>query len=152
MRAELLKALAAGGEWTDRFHRKTYSAAFQEYMERFGPLYTEAVQAAGEDLDGLADQLLDDLAAETARQRFWDRSLFRGNAKLTAVQYLSPMLLELEEPACARFAEALQDRWAARWPKDAYGITTYDKLRRSFSNTILGIDVGRLARRQEDEE
>ena len=36
------------------------------------------------------------------------------------VEYLSPMLLGLEEPGCGQLAEVLCQGWAARWPKAAF--------------------------------
>ena len=50
MNDELLAAVQTGREWMDRFTRKEYTRAFREYTQRFGPLYMEAVRAAGEKL------------------------------------------------------------------------------------------------------
>ena len=61
------------------------------------------------------------------------------------------MLLGLEEPGCQRLAELLRDGWAARWPKDAYGITDYKTIRGGFRNVILGVDLGSLNRDPEDD-
>lgn len=153
MNDELLAAIQTGRDWMDRFTRREYAPAFREYTERFGPTYMEAVRAAGEDgLAVLSENLLDGLEAGWNRQRFWNRSAVRTTEKQMMVSYLSPMLLGLEEPGCPRLAELLRDGWAARWPKDAYGITDYKTIRSGFRNVILGVDLGRLSRDPKDDE
>lgn len=144
MSEELLAAIQTGRTWLDRFTRRGYPKAFEEYKEQFGPAYLAAIQAAGGEeaaLQVLADGILDGLAEGWKRRRIWNRSSVMVDEKQMVVNYLSPMLLEMEEPDCARFAELLRDRWAARWPKDGYGITTYAKLRGGFRYSILGIDL-----------
>ena len=151
MREELLAAILAGTEWTNRFHRREYTKAFQEYKELFSGVYSQAVREAGEDLRPLAEALWDDVEAAIARQRIWNRSSAWANGKLTVVQYLSPMLLEMEEPGCAAFAEMLRDVWNQRRPKDAYNITSYKKLQKGFRNVILGIELPDKRRDEEEE-
>ena len=152
MNDELLSAVQTGREWMERFTRKEYTRAFREYTKGFGPPYMEAVRAAGEEgLKALAESLLDGLEAGWKRQRFWNRSAVRTTEKQMMVTYLSPMLLGLEEPGCQRLAELLRDGWAARWPKDAYGITDYKTIRNGFRNVILGVDIGSQNRAVEDD-
>lgn len=149
---DLLAAVREAPDWMDKFNRKEYEKAFKTYGERFGPLYTQTVQATGGEesaLTALTGELLDELESGWKRQRIWNRSAVRVNEKQMMVSFLSPMLLDQEEPLCARLAELLRDGWAARWPKDAYGITTYARLKRGFRNAILGID---LANRHLDPE
>lgn len=144
MNGELLTAVQAGRIWLDRFTRREYPKAFKEYTARFGPVYLAAIQDAakgGESaLQALADGILDGLAEGWRRQHFWNRSSVMVNEKQMMVNYLSPMLLELEAPEGSHFAELLRDRWAARWPKDKYAVATYAQLRGGFRNSILGID------------
>ena len=143
--AALLAAVQGGREWMDHFNRKEYVPSFREYTSRFGPLYMEAVRAAGEaELTVLAEELLDGLEAGWRAQRFWNRSAVRTMEKQMMVTYLSPMLLGLEEPNCRRLAELLRDGWAVRWPKDAYGIADFKTIRGGFRNVILGVDIGSL--------
>lgn len=144
MSRELLAAIQTGRTWLDRFTRRGYPEAFREYTERFGPAYLEAVRSAGGEetaLQALADEVLDGLEAGWKRQRFWNRSSVMVNEKQMMVDYLTPMLLEQGETDCPRFAEVLRDRWATRWPKDAYSMATYAKLRSGFRYSILGIDL-----------
>jgi len=136
----LLDALRNEKTWLDRFTGKEYDKAYQEYRERFAPLYREAVLSAGEEgLSALAEVLLDSVAAGWASQRPWNRSLARLNDKQLIVCYLSPMLLE--DPVCAPLAEKLRDGWAARWPEDSYRIAPLAKLRKGFRPTFLGITL-----------
>ena len=139
MNRELLAAVQNGRPWLDRFTRPDYPKAFAEYARRFGPLYRAAIADAGERPAELAAEIVDALAMERTRERFWNRTARAMDEKRMAVAYLSPMLAEQGDGA---FAEALRDAWAARWPRDAYRTTTYDKLRRSFRNTYLGFDLG----------
>lgn len=144
MSKELLAAVQTGRAWLDRFTRRGYPKAFKEYTERFAPAYIEAVRSAGGDeaaLRLLADSLLDGIAEGWKRQRVWNRSAVKVNEKQMMVDYLSPMLLGLEEPGCRRFAELLRERWAVRWPKDEYHLAGYAEIQGGFRNSILGIDL-----------
>lgn len=144
MNTELLAAVQSGGDWLERFTRRDYAAAFKEYTERFGPAYMEAVRLAGGEetaLSALADGLLDTLEAGWKRQRIWNRTTAKVSDKQMLVEYLSPMLLGLTEPGCARLAELLRDRWAARWPKEAYQTASYAKILGGFRYTIMGFEM-----------
>ena len=151
MNQKLLEAIESGVFWMPRFTRREYAKAFKEYSEAFGPAYVEAVRETGEVLNDLVCDLLDALAEGQARQRFWNRAVWRTNEKMMLVQYLSPMLLALEEPGCQEFAELLRDGWAARWPKDAYQIAPHERLKGGFRNSILGIDLSSIYRAPEDD-
>lgn len=135
----LCAAVWEAPEYLGRFTRREYTKAFREYTQRFGPAFMEAV---GEEMpSGLAERMLDALTARWGTLRFWNRSAVRVNEKQMLVNYLSPMLLGLEEPACGELAEKLCQGWAARWPKDAYRITDYATIQGGFRNVILGIDL-----------
>ena len=144
MSSENITALLAGVQngktWIDRFTGKDYQRALEEYRQRFGPAYREAVLAAGESgVPALAEALLDGLAEGWAKQRPWNRSVARINDKQVIVCYLSPVLLE--DPLCVPLAEALRDGWARRWPKEAYRIAEAKKLQKGFRPTFLGIPL-----------
>lgn len=144
MSREILDAVQTGRTWLDRFTRREYPKAFQEYTARFGPAYLEAVRAAGGEeaaLQALADEILDGLEAGWKRQRFWNRSSVMVNEKQMVVDYLTPMLLEQTGTDCPRFAALLRDRWAARRPGDEYATASYAKLLGGFRYSILGIDL-----------
>lgn len=146
----LCRAFQETRPWIDDFRKRTYEKAFRAYMERFGPSYLEAVQDAGEEgLQRLAGEILDGIEAGWKRQRPWNRSAARVMEKQMAVDYLSPMLLELPEPLCQTLCDLLREEWAARWPKDAYGAASYAQLKKGFRDTIMGIEIGR---RHKDEE
>ena len=131
----LCRAVQETKPWIDNFRKRTYEKAFRAYTDRFGPGYLEAVREAGEEgLRPLAGEILDGIEAGWRRQRPWNRG---------AVDYLSPMLLELPEPLCHSLCELLREEWAARWPREAYGTATYEELRRGFRDTIMGIELGR---------
>lgn len=140
----LCRALQETKPWMDGFRRRTYEKAFREYGERFGPFYLEAVREVGEKgLQHLAEQILDGVAAGWRRQRPWNRTAVRVMEKQMAVDYLSPMLLDLPEPMCQTLCALLRDGWAARWPKDAYQTVGYKTLLRGFRNTVMGIELTR---------
>lgn len=140
----LCRAVQETRPWMDDFRRRTYEKAFQAYTDRFGPCYLEAAREAGEEgLRPLAGEILDGIAAGWKRQRPWNRAAVRVAEKQMAVDYLTPMLLELPEPLCQELCEFLREEWAARWPKDAYGIASYQKLMAGFRDTILGIELRR---------
>lgn len=139
-----------------RFEIREYSKAFREYMETCGDAVEKeicAAEASGgtEGLNALAADVLNELERRWKAQRFWNRAAAKADSKQMILVYLSPMLLE-KGGACALFAQLLRDGWAARWPKDAYAIADYQKLRKGFRNVILGVDLDRLRRTDDDEE
>lgn len=138
--APLLAAIQDGKPWLDRFTKKDYDMAYQEYRERYAPLYREAALSAGEEgLEAVAGALLNGLAEGWARRKPWNRSVTQMTDKQMVVFYLSPMLLE--DPVCAPLAEELRKGWAARWPKEAYRTAPQSKLRKGFRTTFLGIPL-----------
>lgn len=142
--AILCRAFQETRPWMDEFRKRTYEKAFRAYTDRFGPGYLEAVREAGEEgLRPLAGEILDGIEAGWRRQRPWNRGAVRVMEKQMAVDYLSPMLLELPEPLCRTLCELLREEWAARRPRESYGTATYEELRRGFRDTIMGIELGR---------
>lgn len=148
--AFLCQAFQETRPWIEQFRKKTYEASFKAYTDRYGPAYLEAVREAGEaGIRDLSERILNGIEAGWKRQRPWNRGVARTTEKQMAVCYLSPMLLELPEPLCQALCESLREEWAARRPRDAYGIASYQKLMAGFRDTILGIELGR---RREDGE
>ena len=145
MNAELLSAIRERKPWLERFTRTEYEEAFREYQTRYGVLWKGAVRNAGETASALAEELLDEIAQGWASERFWKRSSRRFEEKQMIFLYLSPLLLEIGEEA---FAASLRDAWRKRWPKDAYEVVTWRKLKKGFRLTIMGIAVGQ----QDDED
>lgn len=140
----LCRAFQETRPWLDEFRKRTYESAFRAYTDRFGPSYLEAARQAGEEgLRRLAGEILDGVEAGWRRQRPWNRGAVRAVEKQMAVDYLSPMLLELPEPLCHTLCELLREEWAARRPKDAYGVASYRQLMAGFRDTIMGIELGR---------
>lgn len=152
MSPEQLAAAVRETDYLKRFDRRAYTKAFQEYADRFGPLYLEAIRGAGEaGVEALAEELMDELENGWRRQKFWNRSAVQVNEKQMVVTYLSPMLLELDEPLSRTFAAVLRDVWGARRPKDTYRIASYQKLSKGFRNVIMGFDVTGFVNRRERE-
>ena len=136
----LLAAIQDGKPWLARFTKQEYDKAYQEYRERYAPLFREAALADGEEgAEALAEVLLDGLAAGWAKQRPWNRSLAQMEDKQMIVCFPGPMLLE--DPVCGALEEKLRQGWAARWPKDAYQAAPMEKIRKGFRPTFLGIPL-----------
>ena len=144
MNEELLSAIRDRKPWLERFTRTEYENAFAEYQTRYGVILKGAVRNAGDNASALAEELLDEIAKGWALEKFWKRSARRFEEKQMIFLYLSPMLLEIGEEA---FATSLRDAWRKRWPKDAYEVVTWRKLKKGFRLTIMGIAVG-----QQDED
>ena len=142
MNQKLLSAIQDYSYWKEYFTRQNYFKGFRQYIETYGQLYMDTIRAANDEaaLKALAIDILNALEENWAQQRFWKRSDKKYQDKLMLIQYLSPLLLSFEDPACTRFAELLRDEWAARRPKDAYEIATYKQLRRGFRNVIMGME------------
>lgn len=143
---ELCAAVENGREWLDLFRLRTFPKAFKSYMETYAPAYRQALAELGEDeeaLKALAEEILDTLEAGWKRQHFWNRSAARVDVKQMIVDYLSPMLLELEEPGARLLCGFLRDGWTARLPKESYRIGSYERIQKGFKNVIMGIEIGR---------
>ena len=68
---ELCAAVQDGKDYSERFTRREYTAAFREYTERFGPAYMDAVREAAQTADGLrtlAEQITGALEAGWKRR------------------------------------------------------------------------------------
>ena len=140
MKQELLAAVCEYKQWTQRFTRRDYPDAFQEYVQQYGLLFAQALQEAASP-DALANDFLDGLEIGWKNQRFWNRSAVQAAEKRMVVIYLTPMLLSMDETRCPEFARHLQVVWFQRRPTDAYELADFQKLYDGFSNSILGIDL-----------
>ena len=138
----LCAAVWEAERWMKQFNRKEYRGAFRRYGAKFAPLYVQAVQEAEdrEGLQALADDMLDALERRWKR-RWLGRGALMVDERQMIVSFLSPMLLEQPDARCGRLAGMLRQRWADRWPKLEYRITTYEVLCTGFRTSILGIDV-----------
>lgn len=154
MNEELLLAIQDSETWLELFDRRTYKKAFQKYREQFSAAFGEMFRICSteEMLRSAADWMLTELEKGWKRQRFWNRSAARLDQKQMMIVYLSPMLLAMEDPVGAHFAELLRDTWAARWPKDAYEITSFEKLGKGFHNAIFGIELNAFNRGEEEDD
>ena len=146
MNEALLSAIRERKSWLERFTRTEYEQAFQEYQRQYGHVYREAVRESKENPAALAAEILDELERGWKREAFWKRSSRRFEEKQMIFLYLSPTLLETGQEA---FAECLREEWRKRWPKDAYQVVTWRKLKKGFRLTIMGFDVG--SRQDEDD-
>ena len=145
MNDALLSAIRDRKAWLERFTRTEYEKAFLEYQRQYGPLYREAVRETDGNPAALAAEIVDELERGWKREAFWKRSSRRFEEKQMVFLYLSPALLEVGEEA---FAECLREEWRKRWPKDAYEVVTWRKLKKGFRLTIMGFEVGN---RQDDD-
>ena len=154
MNEELLLAVQDCQVWLELFERRTYKKAFLRYRERYSAAFQEMFRICSteEMLTSAADWMLTELEKGWKRQRFWNRSAVRLDQKQMMIAYLSPMLLAMEDPAGPHFAELLRDTWAARWPKDAYEITSFEKLGKGFHNAVFGIELSAFNREEEEDD
>ena len=152
MKQELLAAIQGQKKALEEFNRSGYARAFKAYCAAYGPIYAEAVCAAGEDLNALAADILNGLETGWKAQRFWNRSAAKAEERQIIIFYLSPMLMGREEEGCRTLAELLRDGWRARWPKNAYEVGDYKTIRKGFHNVVLGVDLDRLNRGGDDDD
>ena len=152
MNVELIAAIKDRQYWMERFTRQHYFNAFKKYTETYGPLYIAAVRKANDEagLKAMAEELLGELEASWAKERFWKRTRAKFDDKEMIIGYYTPMLLGLPESRCRRFAEILQEIWTERWPKDGYRVAEYKQIRDGFRNVVLGIELKDELRPLED--
>ena len=144
---ELTAALRDPRPWLELFRRRSYEAAFRDYSRRFGPLYDQAAREA-EDLPALAGAILDALEEDRRSRRPWARGALRVDEKQVLVAYLSPMLLEREEPRSRELCGVLREAWNSRWPRDAYQTAGFDQIRSGFRTAVMGIELRRTDREE----
>ena len=134
----IVTAIRSGRQWLDRFTRFDYRKAFKEYTELYREPCRIQLDENREDLTALAEQVIRELEEGHRKARFWDRGTIRFDEKQTLIKYFCPMLLESGEED---FAKALQEAWSHRWPKDGFGIASYEDLYKSFVNVIMGVTL-----------
>lgn len=142
----LCAAAQDGRQWLDQFRLRTFTGAFRAYSEKFGPVYAQAIRETGPEedaLNGLAAELLDGWERGWKKKAIWNRSAERVDCKQVLVDYLSPMLLAMEEevPGARLLCMLLKEGWAVRRPKDTYRVACYEELQKGFRNAIMGIDM-----------
>ena len=148
----LLQAIISHKEWLEKFTREEYPAAFRAYMKQYAPAFAAVLQGLDESaMASVADGVLDGLADYWKKQRIWNRGAVRFDCKQMMIDYLSPMLLHLEEPNAKVFAQLLCDRWAQRWPGEAYGMTTYKEIRSGFHTIADFIPGAKRSKKEEDD-
>ena len=140
MDGALLQAVRERQPWLSRFTRREYEGAFREYTARYGGAYREALHAADGNRTALADSILDELEQGWKKEAFWRRSVRRMEEKQMVFLYLTPMWMETGEEG---FAREFRERWRSRWTKDAYEVTTWQRLQKGFRRTFMGIDITR---------
>lgn len=143
---KLCAAAQNGRKWLDQFRLRTYADAFRAYSEQYGPIYAEAIRETGEveaALKVLANRLLDGWEAGWKKKAIWNRSAERVDCKQVLVDYLSPMLLELETeaPGARLLCMLLKEGWAERRPGNSYRVASYAELQKGFRNAIMGLDM-----------
>ncbi len=134
----IVSAICNGRQWLERFTRWDYRKAFRDYTETFWASCLVQLDAGREDLTALAEQVIRELEEGHRKARFWNRSTLRFDEKQTIIKYFCPMLLAHGEDD---FAKTLQEAWSRRWPKEGFGIASYEDLDKSFLNVIMGITL-----------
>jgi len=149
---ELLEAITDQKIWLEKFTREEYPRAFRAYTQQYAPAFAVVLQDADEaKMTAAADELLDGLADYWKKQRIWNRGAVRFDSKQMMIDYLSPMLLEMQDPTAKQFAELLCQRWGQRWPGEAYGMASYKEIRRGF-HTIADFIPGAKRSKNEEED
>lgn len=140
----LCAAMEDGERWQKAFRLKTYSDAFQRYCAEYGAVYTQALEETGGRtgaLNDLAASILETLEGNWKRRWIWNRAAAKADCRQMLVNYLSPMLLELEAPGSRELCALLRDGWAARWPRQAYKVVSHQRIQQGFRNAIMGIEI-----------
>ena len=134
----IVSAIREGRPWLDRFTRWDYRKGFRDYTAAFWEPCRAQLEAGRSDISALAEETVRELEESYRKARFWNRSTLRFDDKQVIIKYLCPMLLAQGQEA---FAKALQEAWSRRWPKDSFGIASYEDLDKSFVNVIMGIPL-----------
>ncbi len=137
MREALIEAVGNYPYWRKHFIREAYSKALDAYKDRYAEAFLQEISLATEEgLPMLAELYIDDLQAIWMSHKFWRRTAVKMDYKEMLLYYAIPMLLDLEDPLCARLAELIRDTWAARWPKEAFEIADRDRILLGFRGPL----------------
>ena len=136
--SSIVSAIRSSRQWLDRFTRWDYRKAFRDYTDTYWEPCRIQLDERREDLASLAEQVVRELEEGHRKARFWNRATLRFDEKQIIIKYLCPMLLANGEED---FVKNLQEAWSRRWPKDSFGIASYEDLDKSFVNVIMGITL-----------
>ena len=124
-----------------QFNRKQYEPSFQTHLEAVTPCF-EALDRYICAQPQRRQQLLEGFAEEFLRQwEDWHQTQAKGKTKrerlmfdnkLTLAWYTMPALGYLSLSVSQDFAETLRDRFNAVYPKNNFGLATYEELRSGF--------------------
>ena len=123
--------------YLDAFDARHYPENFAAFSEAAGPLLTAITP---EDAEPQAQKLLEALARRYEGLSRRERKAARFRDKEILTLFLTPAALALGGTAEA-FAGALNRLWTARYPREPYGMGTYETILRGFDPTLLGIPL-----------
>ena len=123
--------------YLDAFDVRHYPENFAAFSQAAGPLLTAM---APEDAELQAQTLLEALARryDGLSRREQKTARFRDKEVLTL--FLTPAALALGGTAEA-FAGVLNRLWIARYPREPYGMGTYETILRGFDPTLFGVPL-----------
>lgn len=128
-------------EWDDkRFTHADYAASFQEYKDRFSPLFCALQNVCGRFPDE-TPQIVAEVCRETVAAIAERIGALRGRrvhamrldmCKMVAVIYFTPTIYALALPVSELLVQTYHDAWTLRYPKDGYMLVRYEQIIKGF--------------------
>lgn len=140
MYEQLINALSPSKYWVNSFTRYEYRQAFQQYSDSFSFMYIEALRQVS-DMTTFTNSYLDAVETHWKNIHFWNRAATKVDEKMVVVSYLTPMLLNANDPSCSLFSNELCRLWNNRFPNNTYQTASYEQLLEGFRHSILGLDM-----------
>lgn len=154
MNPQIISAVQEKTYWLENFTRQHYARVFQEFSDQFVEIYLAELQNIETEkaLEDFAAEFINELEKGWHCQLFWKRTRVKFDEQQVIVTYLNPMLLELEDPRGVLFAEQLQKEWARRWPRDAYHLSSFSKIKKGFRNEYLGFSLPEKKEKKKEDD
>ena len=140
---DLTERIVLSREYLSCFDYDHYPSCFQAFEAECGPFF-ETLEAAG------PKQAAAGLLEELERRR----SALPGREQKRAAEEEKRVLALFLSPAAARwgglavtFAEELNRKWNACYPRNTYLVSTYEAIMKGFDSNLLGLPLRKSKRK-----
>ncbi|MFA9463266.1 MAG: CFI-box-CTERM domain-containing protein [Velocimicrobium sp.] len=123
----------------EKFKKKSYGDAFQEYKEKSYPIF-ESMQRActvreeqkTDIIDACVKRALDDFEASMESMNKTKKNSYLENCKMVLALYTIPMILDLRMELSEEYTDHFIEKWIEKYPKHVFRKGTYESLVEGF--------------------
>ncbi len=134
---DLAERIVLSREYLSCFDYDHYPSCFQTFEAECAPFF-EVLDTAG--LEQAAAILIETLERRRAALPHREQKLAAAEEKRVLALFLSPAAVRWGGLA-ASFAEELNRKWTARYPRNTYLVGTYEAIMKGFDSNLLGLPL-----------